>query len=54
MDRDAPPTALEPVEGAGSSARKASALELFSGLPRRYDALSAAFETRQHPLGILL
>jgi demethylmenaquinone methyltransferase/2-methoxy-6-polyprenyl-1,4-benzoquinol methylase len=35
--------------GASRTARKREALELFSGLPRRYDALSAAFSFWQDP-----
>ncbi len=36
-------------QGASRTARKREALELFSGLPRRYDALSAAFSFWQDP-----
>jgi len=38
-----------PDAGATPSPRKVAALELFSGLPRRYDALSAAFSFGQDP-----
>jgi demethylmenaquinone methyltransferase/2-methoxy-6-polyprenyl-1,4-benzoquinol methylase len=54
-----PPAASDPhgvaPTGPGSQppssqpARKREALELFSGLPRRYDALSAAFSFWQDP-----
>ena len=40
------------VSGAAagvSSARKSAAIELFRGLPRRYDALSAALSFGQDP-----
>jgi demethylmenaquinone methyltransferase / 2-methoxy-6-polyprenyl-1,4-benzoquinol methylase len=49
MSRDA---AIDPAERAESdtrSARKRQALELFSGLPRRYDLLSALLSFGQDP-----
>jgi demethylmenaquinone methyltransferase/2-methoxy-6-polyprenyl-1,4-benzoquinol methylase len=49
MDRDAAPAVTHPAAGAAASARNAEALKLFSGLPRYYDALSAAFSFGQDP-----
>jgi demethylmenaquinone methyltransferase/2-methoxy-6-polyprenyl-1,4-benzoquinol methylase len=37
------------IDGRSSSARKREALELFEGLPRRYDTLSAALSFWQDP-----
>lgn len=39
----------EPGTGQGQSARKREALELFQGLPQRYDTLSAALSFWQDP-----
>jgi demethylmenaquinone methyltransferase / 2-methoxy-6-polyprenyl-1,4-benzoquinol methylase len=41
--------AFSDVDGVEASARKREALELFRGLPRRYDALSAALSFWQDP-----
>jgi demethylmenaquinone methyltransferase / 2-methoxy-6-polyprenyl-1,4-benzoquinol methylase len=49
MDRDASPLAIDDPARETRSARKLAALDLFSGLPRRYDALSAAFSFGQDP-----
>jgi demethylmenaquinone methyltransferase / 2-methoxy-6-polyprenyl-1,4-benzoquinol methylase len=49
MDRDAAPAVTHAAAAAAPSPRKLAALELFSGLPRRYDALSAAFSFGQDP-----
>src|SRR5437763_10652531 len=47
------PEVAHPVTQTGASTsrspRKLAALELFSGLPRRYDVLSAAFSFGQDP-----
>jgi len=48
MERDAAP-AVTPATANSRSARKVAALELFSGLPSRYDALSGAFSFGQDP-----
>src|SRR5438309_7571026 len=49
MEPDVAPAMTHPDAGATPSPRKVAALELFSGLPRRYDALSAAFSFGQDP-----
>jgi demethylmenaquinone methyltransferase / 2-methoxy-6-polyprenyl-1,4-benzoquinol methylase len=49
MDRDPSPAFVRSGARASASARKSAALELFSGLPARYDALSAAFSFGQDP-----
>jgi len=51
MDRNSEPadTPGAAAASAPASARKLAALELFSGLPSRYDALSAAFSFGQDP-----
>ena len=49
MDRDASSAFSHPATGAGASARKSAALDLFAGLPSRYDALSAALSFGQDP-----
>jgi len=48
MERDAAP-AVTPATANSRLARKVAALELFSGLPSRYDALSGAFSFGQDP-----
>jgi demethylmenaquinone methyltransferase / 2-methoxy-6-polyprenyl-1,4-benzoquinol methylase len=49
MELDARPAVIRSAAHPPPSARKREALELFSGLPRRYDALSAAFSFGQDP-----
>ncbi len=49
MSSNAPSGARDSAPGTAPSARKVHALELFSGLPSRYDALSAALSFWQDP-----
>jgi demethylmenaquinone methyltransferase/2-methoxy-6-polyprenyl-1,4-benzoquinol methylase len=49
MEREVAPTDTPSAESAQRSPRKLAALELFSGLPRRYDLLSATFSFGQDP-----
>jgi demethylmenaquinone methyltransferase / 2-methoxy-6-polyprenyl-1,4-benzoquinol methylase len=49
MDRDAASPLTNTAAREERSPRKLEALELFSGLPHRYDALSAAFSFGQDP-----
>jgi demethylmenaquinone methyltransferase/2-methoxy-6-polyprenyl-1,4-benzoquinol methylase len=49
MEHDAASPTVSAAARAGRSQRKLQALELFSGLPRRYDALSSAFSFGQDP-----